>query len=46
MYVNASRLAHAGGDYSSGADAGAFCLYVGDSASSVYAIVGSRLMFL
>ena len=46
MYVAASRLAHAGGDYGNGAVAGAFFLYVSYSASSAYAYVGSRLMFL
>jgi len=44
--VNASRLAQAGGDYGSGAKAGAFYLNVDYSASDSYAYVGSRLMFL
>jgi hypothetical protein len=44
--VYASCLARAGGHYSIGAFAGAFCLYVSDSASSSYADIGSRLMFL
>ena len=46
MYVNASRLAPAGGSYGNGADAGAFYLDVRNSASSANAYVGSRLMFL
>ena len=44
--VGASRLAYAGGNYSNGANAGAFFLYVYYSASDSSAIVGSRLMFL
>ena len=44
--MDASRLALAGGTYSSGASAGAFYLYVSTSASGSYAYVGSRLMFL
>ena len=46
MLVNASRLAHAGGNYSDGAYAGAFCLFVNASASITSASFGSRLMFL
>ena len=46
MVVAASRLAHAGGNYGTGAGAGAFCLYVYYSASGTSANVGSRLMFL
>ena len=46
MFVNAFRLASAGGYYSDGANAGAFFLYVGDSASGTTAAIGSRLMFL
>ena len=45
-YVNASRLARAGGTYSDGARAGAFYLYVYYSASYSSANIGSRLMFL
>ena len=44
--MDASRLARAGGDYSGGAYAGAFFLYVSGSASSSGASLGSRLMFL
>jgi len=44
--VGASRLARAGGSYSSGAYAGAFHLAVNTSASNSYTDVGSRLMFL
>lgn len=46
MGVIASRLARAGGNYSDGADAGAFYLAVDYSASGSGAYVGSRLMFL
>ena len=46
MIVNASRLAHASGSYSSGANAGTFSLVVNDSASTATAAIGSRLMFL
>ena len=45
-YVDASRLAHAGGNYGSGANAGAFRLAVDYSASISNAYFGSRLMFL
>ena len=46
MYVDASRLAFAGGSYGNGAAAGAFCLYVYYFASDAGAHIGSRLMFL
>lgn len=44
--VNASRSAHAGGNYGDGANAGAFRLNVTASASGSDASLGSRLMFL
>jgi hypothetical protein len=44
--VDAFCLAHAGGSYSNGANAGAFYLIVNYSASNSYAYIGSRLMFL
>ena len=44
--VYASRLAFAGGSWSSGSGAGAFYLVVNYSASDAYAYVGARLMFL
>ena len=43
--VTASRLAHAGGNYSSGASAGAFCLYVNNSTSNSNTNIGSHLTF-
>ena len=46
VYVDASRLAYAGGYYGDGASAGAFLLIVYNSSSSSGASVGSRLMFL
>ena len=48
VYVNvvASRLASAGGSWSNGSVAGAFRLYVNQSASRTYVDVGARLMFL
>ena len=44
--VNASRLADAGGSWNSGSGAGAFRVSVSDSASSAYASIGARLMYL
>lgn len=44
--VYASCLAFAGGDRADGSYAGAFYLFASSSASSAYAYVGSRLMFL
>lgn len=46
VYVYASRLAIAGGDWSNGSYAGAFCLYVNQSASNASTAIGARLMFL
>lgn len=46
VYVFASRLAVAGGDWDDGALAGAFLLNVGYVASYANANIGSRLMFL
>ena len=46
VFVYASRLARAGGDYGTGANAGAFCLAVAYSTSGTDASIGSRLMFL
>ena len=46
VYVSASCLARAGGDYGFGAYAGAFRLNVDSSASISAAYIGSRLMFL
>ena len=46
MNVSASRVAYASGDYGSGANAGAFCLYVNSSASNTNANIGSHLTFL
>jgi len=44
--VNASCLARAGGSWYDGSGAGAFRLHVNYSASSAYASIGARLMFL
>lgn len=46
VYVDASRLAVAGGYWNAGARAGAFYLNVGYDASNAYASIGSRLMYL
>ena len=46
VYVDASRLALAGGGWTDGSVAGAFFLSVGRSASGAYASIGARLMFL
>lgn len=45
-YSAFSNVAYFGGDWSSGANCGAFYLYVNNSASSSYSNLGSRLMFL
>ena len=45
-YVNASRLAYAGGSWSSGSSAGAFHLIVDPSASATTTNLGVRLMYL
>jgi hypothetical protein len=45
-YVNASRLAYAGGVWINGSDAGAFRLDVNLSASNAATYFGARLMFL
>jgi len=45
-YVEASRLAYAGGHWTDSSNAGAFDLSVELSASTTYASVGARLMFL
>ena len=44
--VNASRLAHTSGNYSNGANAGAFHLNVNNSTSNSNANIGSHLTFL
>ena len=44
--VFASRLACFGGNWSSGANAGAFFLYVNRSASDSYSSISARLMYL
>lgn len=46
MYVNASRLADAGGNWTNASNAGAFFLDVARSASRANTSVGARLMFL
>jgi hypothetical protein len=45
-YVDASRLADAGGDWDDGSNAGAFRLSVYRSASGTYTNIGARLMYL
>ena len=45
-FVNASRLAFAGGYWNGGSDAGAFRLGVVRSASDASTYIGARLMFL
>ena len=45
-YLSTSRVACFGGDWSSGASAGAFALRVSNSASGAIADVGSRLMYV
>jgi hypothetical protein len=46
VYVNASRLAHAGGYWDDGPGVGAFRLDVGQSASTTSTNIGARLMYL
>ena len=43
--VNASRLAHTSGNYSNGANAGAFHLNVNNSSSNSNTNIGSHLTF-
>lgn len=45
-FISRGSLPTFGGRYSSGAVAGAFCLYVNYSAAGSDAVIGGRLMFL
>lgn len=44
--VNTSHLANFGGNWNNTSNAGVFQLNVNHSASSSYAIIGSRLMYM